>query len=523
MAQILDPYRTWEEPNTFSSDTAPTNRVHQATQSNSLSSRENVLDLESFLSCSHCQIAFSDVEEWYLHCRSVHPSPVQLVPPQRMGMSFSMSKQPQKISSDSESTESCSANDNVLEDENMIAQQELQVLDQGSKSFRRTQKHQKWDSIKTEVHRLYVSEGHTLQATIAEIEQKYSFKASLRKWKMQIKEWHFDKNLTKNDMAILVAKAQKRARDEGKETIFYHQDQEVSAERLSNFKKRKVDAASPSAATPMNITYATPKAQSELDPEQETEQATKQNDSHKSIISMLSISHALTTETACVKSLLTINDPWLTDKATHLSNLLTYHPSTRLSSQLELAQLYLSYGPSYLGGPKIILSTMLEHITSTNFSLSTSSPRRVDTLDSLAEQWKIIKPIEYLSTSAVLEPEVAFSLSLRLTGIVHEMRRLLFHDEKYGTGAADGELAGLFISAAMICSRFLPGDALVFFDEMIERAGACQGYVAQDVRFLALLCRGLVFKRKDEGRSEVDFRAAREVLKGVDQGDTDRL
>ena len=40
-------------------------------------------------------------------------------------------------------------------------------------------------------------------------------------------------------MSILTAKAEKRARVEGKETIFFHGSSEITRERLEQFKRRK--------------------------------------------------------------------------------------------------------------------------------------------------------------------------------------------------------------------------------------------------------------------------------------------
>ena len=41
-------------------------------------------------------------------------------------------------------------------------------------------------------------------------------------------------------MQVLLAKADKRAREEGKETVFFHAGAAISPERLENFKKRKI-------------------------------------------------------------------------------------------------------------------------------------------------------------------------------------------------------------------------------------------------------------------------------------------
>lgn len=138
-----------------------------------------------------------------------------------------------------------------------------------SRGSRRSQKREKWASIKDAFHQLYVVEGKTLEYTMAEFERKYSFRASERKWKMQIKEWNFEKNINQKDMAILVAKEEKRARDEEKETSFYWRGKQIRPEKLANFKKRRIVEeivpASPSAETPMDITYGTPRNHDILD------------------------------------------------------------------------------------------------------------------------------------------------------------------------------------------------------------------------------------------------------------------
>jgi hypothetical protein len=60
----------------------------------------------------------------------------------------------------------------------------------------------------------------------------------MRKYKMKIKEWKFDKYLRANDMKFIVAKATKRAREDGNETTFCYGGQQISSERIENFKKR---------------------------------------------------------------------------------------------------------------------------------------------------------------------------------------------------------------------------------------------------------------------------------------------
>jgi hypothetical protein len=73
-----------------------------------------------------------------------------------------------------------------------------------------------------------------------------------RTWKNKLKEWYFEKNQSKEDMQIIVAKAEMRAREEDKETVFFQGDRQIPPEKIENFKKRKTshaaEVASPSAS-----------------------------------------------------------------------------------------------------------------------------------------------------------------------------------------------------------------------------------------------------------------------------------
>ena len=74
---------------------------------------------------------------------------------------------------------------------------------------------------------------------------------SERKWKEKLKEWSFEKYLPADSMKVIVAKANKRKLDEGKETVFFHHGVKVASTRIETFKKRKVtkdvDVDSPNA------------------------------------------------------------------------------------------------------------------------------------------------------------------------------------------------------------------------------------------------------------------------------------
>jgi hypothetical protein len=68
-----------------------------------------------------------------------------------------------------------------------------------------------------------------------------------------LKEWGFEKNLSSAAMKILVAKAERRAVVEHKDTVFFHGKTQIAPERIGLFKKRKAfregPAASPSQRT----------------------------------------------------------------------------------------------------------------------------------------------------------------------------------------------------------------------------------------------------------------------------------
>ena len=72
-----------------------------------------------------------------------------------------------------------------------------------------------------------------------------NMKSSTRKWKNKLKEWGYEKNIKTYDMQCIVAKGTKRER-EGKDTIFFHGDTQITATRIENFKKRKTREVPPS-------------------------------------------------------------------------------------------------------------------------------------------------------------------------------------------------------------------------------------------------------------------------------------
>ncbi|KAE9378333.1 hypothetical protein N431DRAFT_399930, partial [Stipitochalara longipes BDJ] len=139
-------------------------------------------------------------------------------------------------------------------------QEEPTALTSGpvTKPSRRARNDQKWESLKDEIRHIYMTNDFTLQNTKKVIEERHAFKASERKWKEKLKEWRFDKNISATDMNFLVAKAEKRLHDEGKETVFFSGISQITRERIEQFKRRKIsrelDKVSPEGDTPENIT-----------------------------------------------------------------------------------------------------------------------------------------------------------------------------------------------------------------------------------------------------------------------------
>ncbi|TVY25108.1 hypothetical protein LHYA1_G005969 [Lachnellula hyalina] len=132
------------------------------------------------------------------------------------------------------------------------------------KSSRLIKNDQKWEPLKEKIRRIYMVEDKTLPVTMNKIELEHGFKASVRKWKNKLKDWGFDKNIPAQDMQILVAKAEKRARDDGKETIFSMEGRKLDPRGSRTLKggrrpnSWKLHHRVLASETPPNITYNTP-------------------------------------------------------------------------------------------------------------------------------------------------------------------------------------------------------------------------------------------------------------------------
>ncbi|KIW31526.1 hypothetical protein, variant 2 [Cladophialophora immunda] len=80
----------------------------------------------------------------------------------------------------------------------------------------------------------------------------------IRAYRFKIVEWGLKQNQNAEDLGVIVAKREKRKREENKETIVIARGEQLATERLDLFHRRAKPKDSPSAATPQSIEYFTP-------------------------------------------------------------------------------------------------------------------------------------------------------------------------------------------------------------------------------------------------------------------------
>ncbi|KAE9374326.1 hypothetical protein N431DRAFT_556656 [Stipitochalara longipes BDJ] len=93
---------------------------------------------------------------------------------------------------------------------------------------------QQWASFKEEIRDIYINQDNTLATTMQMVEANHGFRASERKWKMQLKDWGFGK---------YVPAAQKRAREQDKETVFLNGVTQLLPERHSKRRRATEEVA----------------------------------------------------------------------------------------------------------------------------------------------------------------------------------------------------------------------------------------------------------------------------------------
>ncbi|KAG9228103.1 hypothetical protein BJ875DRAFT_547981 [Amylocarpus encephaloides] len=91
-------------------------------------------------------------------------------------------------------------------------------------------------------------------------EKEYGFEASIRKWKSKLDEWKFSTNLRTDRMLFVFAKREKRAVEEGKDTMFFHEGSQIKRHKIEGFKRRNM--RNQKAAENIDAIYATQKPQS---------------------------------------------------------------------------------------------------------------------------------------------------------------------------------------------------------------------------------------------------------------------
>lgn len=97
---------------------------------------------------------------------------------------------------------------------------------------------EEWEKHKDLIKSLYLDKDKTVDETMQILKDQEGFVAGERKFKMQLKEWGFDKNIRSSVMQLILAKATKRKFDEDKETNFRYKGRDILPDRLSHYAKR---------------------------------------------------------------------------------------------------------------------------------------------------------------------------------------------------------------------------------------------------------------------------------------------
>ncbi|KAL9622637.1 MAG: hypothetical protein Q9160_002947 [Pyrenula sp. 1 TL-2023] len=107
---------------------------------------------------------------------------------------------------------------------------------QGHVKFRHSAK--EWGQHKDLIERLYLDEDKSVEETMRYLQEEGGFKVGKRKFKSQLKEWGFEKNIKSSFMQLMLAKATKRKLEEDKDTKFRYKGRDILPERMSHFAKR---------------------------------------------------------------------------------------------------------------------------------------------------------------------------------------------------------------------------------------------------------------------------------------------
>lgn len=97
---------------------------------------------------------------------------------------------------------------------------------------------QEWEQQKELIQQLYLGEDMTVEGTMRHLKDEQGFVVGERKFKMQLKEWDFEKNINSSVMQLMLAKATKRKFEDDKSTRFRYKGRDILPERFSHFAKR---------------------------------------------------------------------------------------------------------------------------------------------------------------------------------------------------------------------------------------------------------------------------------------------
>ncbi|KAM0277130.1 hypothetical protein ACHAO9_012640 [Fusarium lateritium] len=96
-----------------------------------------------------------------------------------------------------------------------------------------------WESHREVLKQLYLDDNNTLSETMARMEERYSFVASEKLYKLQFKKWGWQKNLPATHSLFMVDIINKRRREQGKETVFSFGGQKWDYDKVQSLPRKK--------------------------------------------------------------------------------------------------------------------------------------------------------------------------------------------------------------------------------------------------------------------------------------------
>ncbi|KAH7031570.1 uncharacterized protein B0I36DRAFT_124278 [Microdochium trichocladiopsis] len=94
-----------------------------------------------------------------------------------------------------------------------------------------------WLKRKPIIERLLFVDHLKIKKAVQVLERDHGFKTGIRSLKTRLEQWGFNKNLSRDDMKILIARKDQR-KCQGKDTTFTLHGHGIQPERLATFEKR---------------------------------------------------------------------------------------------------------------------------------------------------------------------------------------------------------------------------------------------------------------------------------------------